>query len=212
MIEWFERSSSAITSSRGARRARHRRAARGTATAAARMPRRQHAVEILERRALQLLVVGLQAAKRNLQRLARQHQRQQREHVREALARAVAHELVERRLRSASKPSSSRRLSHTGRPTASFAQHDLEDPLAVDLDPRILLEDRRRATAPTGTGRRSADRRGRASGRRPRAARRTPRTRAPAGGGRRSPDSDRCSASTSCPTCSSATFRSANIA
>ena len=60
--------------------------------------RRQHAFEVFERRPPQMLVVGLEAAERDLQRFARQHQRQQREDVGEALAGAVAHERVERRL------------------------------------------------------------------------------------------------------------------
>src|SRR5262249_46943832 len=59
--------------------------------------RRQHAFEILQRSPLQLLVVRVEAAKRNLQRLSRQHQRQQREDVREAFTGPRPNELVERR-------------------------------------------------------------------------------------------------------------------
>ena len=92
--------------------------------------RRQHAFEVLERRALQVLVVGVQAAKRDLQRLARQHQRQQREDVREALARPVAHELVERRL---AGEAIEQPAAFPDRPAdRHLPQHHLEDPLAVD--------------------------------------------------------------------------------
>ena len=64
----------------------------------------------------------------------------------------------------------------------------------------------------TGTGPRSAGRRGRAAGRRRRAATRRPRTRAPAGAGRRNAGSGSISASISSPTRSSATLRSARTA
>ena len=99
MIDWFERSRSARISSRG----RAERAAGAAILEERPQPladrRRQHAFEILERRASQVLVVGVQAAKRDLQRLARQHQRQQREDVGQALAGAVPHELVDERRR-----------------------------------------------------------------------------------------------------------------
>src|SRR4029077_3322591 len=54
--------------------------------------RRQHAFEVLQRSPLQLLVVRIEAAKRNLQRLSRQHQREQREYVREAFTGARPNE------------------------------------------------------------------------------------------------------------------------
>jgi hypothetical protein len=57
---------------------------------------RENAFEILERRSSELSVVGVQAAKRNLQGLSRKNQRQEREDVGEALAGTIAYELVER--------------------------------------------------------------------------------------------------------------------
>jgi hypothetical protein len=57
---------------------------------------RENALEVLERRSSNLLVVGVQAAKRNLQGLSSEDQRQEREDVREALAGAILHELIER--------------------------------------------------------------------------------------------------------------------
>ena len=55
------------------------------------------AFEILERRPSKLSVGRMQAAKSNLQRLSREDERQEGEDVREALARTVPYELVERR-------------------------------------------------------------------------------------------------------------------
>jgi hypothetical protein len=57
---------------------------------------RENALEIFERRSSKLSVVGVQAAKRNLQGLSWEDQRQEREDVREALAGTIPHELVER--------------------------------------------------------------------------------------------------------------------
>ena len=58
---------------------------------------RQDAFQILERRAAQVLVVGMQSTERNLQRLARQDQREQREDMRQALAGPIPHEFVDKR-------------------------------------------------------------------------------------------------------------------
>ena len=80
------------------RRARRpARRLRGTATAAARIGGGSTPSRYSSAVPCRCLIVGVQAAKRDLQRLARQHQRQQREDVREALAGAVPHELVDGR-------------------------------------------------------------------------------------------------------------------
>src|SRR5437879_2418160 len=100
--------------------------------------RRQDAFEVFERGALQVLVVGMKAPKRNLQRLAREHERQQGEDVREALARPRPYELVERRVAVA-------RVGHVEQATAfphasphgAFAVYAGEDMVAVDLNARI---------------------------------------------------------------------------
>ena len=85
-----------------------------------RTDRRQHALEILERGAAKVLIVGVQPAKGDLQRLGRQHEREQREDVRQALAGAAPDEVVDEGRRLAVVEASSRRRpSHTGRPTAT---------------------------------------------------------------------------------------------
>ena len=86
----------------------------------------------------------------DLERLARQHERQQREHVREALTGAVADEVVDER----------HRLGIEGvelvEQAAAFPdrtadcrlpEHHVEDPLAVDQDARVLLDDLAQRTA-----------------------------------------------------------------
>ena len=101
--------------------------------------RRQHAFEILESRPPKMFVVGLKAAKRNLQRFALQHQRQERKDVGEALARPVPHERVERRFAGESIEQPSAFPDRTA--DRHFPEHDVENPAGVDLDPRILLDD-----------------------------------------------------------------------
>ena len=90
-----------------------------------------------------------------------------------------------------SSSSSRRRLSHTGRPTAASRITTAKMRSRSIGDARILVEQRGERTCRTGTGPRTAGRPGRASGRRRRAATRTPRRRAPGAAGWRSPDSGR---------------------
>src|SRR6185295_17760439 len=97
--------------------------------------RRQNAVEILQRRTLQLLIVGLQAAEGDLERLTGQDQRQQREDVRQTRARTVAHELVERRQRLGARDAVEQAPAFPHRPAdAGLALHDVEDTACVDDD------------------------------------------------------------------------------
>ena len=128
--------------------ARTRRARDGAALDEGPQPltdrRRQHAFEILQRGPLQLLVVRIEAAKRNLQRLSRQHQRQQREDVREAFTGPRPDELVERRravalVGAVQQPPALPYASAHG----DLPENDGEDLRAVDLDERVLLDNRR---------------------------------------------------------------------
>ena len=55
----------------------------------------------------------------------------------------VAHELVERRVAVAGVEAVEQPPAlPDGAAHGDLAQHDLEDPLAVDLDPRVLLDNR----------------------------------------------------------------------
>jgi hypothetical protein len=99
---------------------------------------RQHAFEILERRSSQLPVLGMKAPERNLERFPRQHQRKQREDVREALAGAVADELVERRLADEAVEEAP---AFPDRPAnGDFAQDQFEDLFPIDVDARVLVQ------------------------------------------------------------------------
>src|SRR4029077_18369447 len=95
-------------------------------------------------RSLQLLVVGVQTPERNLQRLAREDEREKREHVREALAGARAHELIERReaVGGVDAVEQAPALPDAAA-DRDLAEHDGEDLLLVDLHARVLLDDRR---------------------------------------------------------------------
>ena len=186
MIDSFERSSSARISSRD----RARRALElGSPSEKRPQPvadiRRKHPLEILERRAAECRIVGVQAAIRDLQRRGRQHQRQQREHVRQALSGAVLEELVhERRLcPRRSDPAAGGSPRPAGRPPPRGGPRRRYARVSMRIE-RVLRRRSPPATGRTGSAPRTAGRPGRAAGRPPLAARRRPRTRAPAGGGR----------------------------
>src|SRR5581483_9456788 len=93
-----------------------------------------------ERRAAQMRIGRLQAAKRDLQRLSRQDQRQQREHVSQALARTIPDEGIEWRVAHESvqdAPALPDRSLHR-----DLAADDVEDPLGLYLEVRALFADR----------------------------------------------------------------------
>ena len=130
----------------------------------------------------------------------------------QALSRAVLEELVDER--------SHVRLDGVEKTVAlpdratdgDFTPYDIEDPLLVDADPRVLLRGSRRAIDRTGTALRIAGLRAPGAGHRRRAARRRPRRRAPGACARRMADWDRATRRSSSPTRSSATLRSARTA
>ncbi len=110
--------------------------------------RRQDPLQVLQRRPAQVLIVGLQTAKSNQQRLGRQDQRQQREDVRQAPARPVLHDIVEE-VRAEIVDLMKQPLAVPHRPADGRLPLDhLENPLPVDANAGILLEQlRQRACA-----------------------------------------------------------------
>ena len=143
MIEWFERSRSARISSRGrAERATGRRSSRNGHNRS-RMGGGSTPSRYSRAVPCRFLIVSIQAAKRDQQRLARQHRRQQREDVRETLAGAVAHELVDKRHLVLHVELVEQAPALPDRAAHRRLTHDHgEDPLGIDHDARILLEQR----------------------------------------------------------------------
>ena len=101
----------------------------------------QHAFEILEGRSPKAAVLTVEAAEGDLERLTRENKRQQRKDVGEALARPIAHELVERRFVVAAVEQAAARPHRP--PHCRFAKDDIENPLPIDADSGIPLEDGR---------------------------------------------------------------------
>ncbi len=110
--------------------------------------RRQHAVQVLERRAAQVRVVGMQAAQGGLYRIGRQDERQQREDVRETLAGASLHELVDVRLPVRLVHAIEQAVTGPDRPADGHLPQDhCVDALGVEADSRVFLLDRRQRPA-----------------------------------------------------------------
>ena len=103
--------------------------------------RRQHPFEILEGSAADPLIVGVQRPERRAQRLSREDQRQQREGVSQPLAGPVLNEIIDKRSMIRIVEPIEQLPAFPYRPAdRNLAQHNVENPFLIDLDPRILFQ------------------------------------------------------------------------